>query len=213
MGESVVGAEIDHAAPPLDLRPRGGRIALSRFAGQPVVLAIFDAWHPGTAALEHIRALLRGLGAALVVVSESVWCFGPEDVELVAPKADLPRGAVEAVRRDWGVEQRSPRDGRFAVFVVDAKGLVRFARRDVVSRVPAEDALEAALDRAGRALRSPPRVCGDITHRELLDACLVAGFFAAIAACSRVRSPTEAEAEADLRREPLRRSPVTGSLS
>ncbi len=186
MQTTLAGAEVGHTAPPLDLRLRAGRVAFDRFAGQTVVLAIFDAWHPGGAALERIRAELRGLGAAMIVVSDGVWCFGADDdVELAVAAADLPRGTLDTLRRDWGVTKHGAPDERFAVFVVDAEGVVRFARRDVVGKAPGEDTLAAALAKARRALLSPPPISGGITRRELLDACVVAGFFAAIASCSR----------------------------
>ncbi len=196
MQDTVARAEVDHTAPPLDLRLRADRIAFDRFAGRTVVLAIFDAWHPDGAALDRIRAELRGLGAAMVVVSDGVWCFGADDdVELAAAGADLPRGALDTLRRDWGVKEHGPLDERFAVFVVDTERVVRFARRDVCGKTPGEDTLAAALAKARRALLSPPPIDGGITRRELLDACLVAGFFAAIATCSRAsRGPTQVAA-------------------
>jgi len=187
MQHDVEGGAIGHIAPALELALRGGRIDFERFRGQTIVLAFLDGWHPETGALARIRAELRGLGAALVVVSERVvWCFGADDdVELGATEADLPAGALDAARRGWGVKRTRSREGRLSVFVIDSERVVRFARRNVPSRRSGVETLAEALSKAGRALLSPPRGARGLTRRELLNACLVAGFFVALGACTR----------------------------
>jgi xanthine dehydrogenase YagT iron-sulfur-binding subunit len=86
-----------------------------------------------------IRAQLRGLGAELFVLSDhGVWSFrADDDVDCYTDRlpADLATAALL-----YGV-----RDGRDAVFVIDAEGLVRFAYRpaDGLGR-----SLLAVLDRA-----------------------------------------------------------------
>ncbi|HEX3595848.1 MAG TPA: 2Fe-2S iron-sulfur cluster-binding protein [Polyangiaceae bacterium] len=197
MGENDVGGAIGHGAPALELALQGARVDFARFTGQTVVLSFLDVWHPDIGALARIRAELRGLGAVLVVVSpDAVWCFGADDAaELAATSTELEAGALDALRRTWGV--RPDRRGRFAVFVLDGDHVVRFARRDIVSKEPAAETLASALGRAGRTLLSPPAGTRGITRRELLNACLVAGFFVALQACSRSgRTTGESKTEA-----------------
>ncbi|HEX4339747.1 MAG TPA: (2Fe-2S)-binding protein [Polyangiaceae bacterium] len=176
---------IGHDGAALDAALRGGGIDARRFAGQPRVLAFLEAWHPEIGALTTIRAELRGLGAVLLVMSrDGAWCFGADDdVERVATREELAPGTLDAVRHDFGVERGRP--DRLAVFVLDADGVIKFARRDIVSRESPAETLATALTKAGHAMLAPPPSTRGITRRELLNACLVAGFFVALEACSR----------------------------
>jgi xanthine dehydrogenase YagT iron-sulfur-binding subunit len=159
---------------------RGNRMDLHRFDGQTVVVVILDGWNPEAAALGKIRAELRGLGAALLMFSDTgFWGFGADDdVDLLASPAEVGEGVLGAIRRDWGVPSG------FAVFVVDGHRIVRFARSHQGSDAGA-DTVVAALSEAGRALLEPPPATKGLTRRELLNACLIAGFATALQACTR----------------------------
>jgi xanthine dehydrogenase YagT iron-sulfur-binding subunit len=181
---------IGHTCPALTVRSRRGAfVTLSRFEGQPVVLGVFDAWHPDGASLDAIRAELRGLGAAIVIISGAgVWAFGPDDdVELWAAQEDVEPGVLEAARRDLGCAAAGS-GARSALLVLDGEHVVRFARRDVPD---GPSTLASALSEAGRALITRHAPHG-MTRRELLNVCLVAGFALALDACApkmRTRTP------------------------
>src|ERR1700753_2849059 len=162
---------IGHRCPGLGVSARtGATVTLDRFRGQSVVLGLFGAFRPAERELEAIRAELRGLGAAIVLVSNAgVWCFGPDDdVELWAASGDLEAGVLDALRAAWGARER---EGS-ALFVIDGDRVVRFLRRDLADGLAT---LSAALAEAGRALLRSPRAAGGMTRRQWLNACLVAG--------------------------------------
>jgi xanthine dehydrogenase YagT iron-sulfur-binding subunit len=122
----------------------------------PVVIA-FGQLPESADELSSIRAHLRGLGTSLVVATEhATWSFRPDD--------DLERLAdhgAEALRDSFGV------DGD-AVFVVDERGVVRFACTEP------RGSLAAALAAAVRALHAATRLQFD--RREWLVTSLCTGF-------------------------------------
>jgi len=141
--------------------------------GRTWVLAFVRAWKVrDDQMLQPIRAQLRGLGAMLIVMSDSgVWSFHPDDdLELVAPAG----AEVAAVARSYGVAHD-------AIFVIDGEGRVRFAHRSDEALDPT---LEVALGVAGRELIRPRPIL--FNRREWAVTSLVTGFaFAFVAGCKR----------------------------
>ncbi|HEX4477588.1 MAG TPA: 2Fe-2S iron-sulfur cluster-binding protein, partial [Polyangiaceae bacterium] len=146
-----------------------------------------DSWDPASTGCASIRAELRGLGAGLVVVADDgLYGFGPDDdVEVIASNAELPAGSLETVRRDWGVERANGGTEHVALFVVDGRRVLRFARQEDVDRGMGEGTLARALSEAGRALVSLPPSALRLSRRDVLSACMIVGFSAALDACTR----------------------------
>jgi xanthine dehydrogenase YagT iron-sulfur-binding subunit len=185
----------------LDIRVGARGLSLDRFSGQTLVLAVFDVWNVERAELSSIRAELRGLGAGLVVISDAgVYAFGPDDdVEVVASTPELPAGALEAVRRDWVVGGASPvasATERVALFVIDGARTVRFAQCGLVPRGAAEKTLADGLSEAGRAMLALPPSSVRLRRRDILTACMIVGFAAALDACARRGTRTASPASA-----------------
>jgi xanthine dehydrogenase YagT iron-sulfur-binding subunit len=147
--------------------------------GQPRVLAFVRGWAPDRAAcdeLRTIRAHLRGLGAELVVLSDAgVWSFrADDDLDQLGAGSDRIAGDIATVALLYGVPAASD-----AVFVIDDDGVIRFTHHRATLGANLVPALAAATD----ALFASPSVtcagkgggCG-MTRRELVSACLVAGF-------------------------------------
>jgi len=142
--------------------------------------------------IDRLRAQLRGLGAELVVLSPAgVWSVRADDaVERVL--AVEARDVSAAAARRYGVA-----DDTDAVFVIDGRGLVRFAHRATRGRRPAAETLADALAIATEAVHArevytaKDRVL--FTRREWNVTCLVVGFATAyLAGCKQQReAPTE----------------------
>ena len=113
------------------------------FADEPALIAFssaVDIRHgPPPEDLERARAELRGLSAALLLVSrDGIWCCRPdEEAQLYVAAPSLQPGALPAMRAAFGVPP-----GAQAVFVLDPDGRVCFR---TVAAAPAEDVTFAAL--------------------------------------------------------------------
>jgi xanthine dehydrogenase YagT iron-sulfur-binding subunit len=148
----------------------------------PVVVAFAPGWAVEggrTGDLASIRAELRGLGAVLVVFSDTgVWSFRPDDdIERWSPRDLDVDGEVRRVAALYGVRRRVNGAWPLTVFVLDMDGLIRFTEAPSTDgTTPPERTLLAALSEAGRSVTS--RTPGPITlsRRELVIASLVAGF-------------------------------------
>jgi xanthine dehydrogenase YagT iron-sulfur-binding subunit len=160
--------------------------------GEPRVVAfVHDAAFAREApeAIAGLRAQLRGLGAELVVLSPAgVWTLRADDPVERLVAADAAEVAAEAAAR-YGVA-----DGHDAVFVVDGKGVLRFAHRPDQPLTPVAARLADALAIAAEAVhardhqRAKDRVL--FTRREWNVTCLVVGFATAyLSSCKRTREP------------------------
>ena len=159
---------------------RGEAFTLRGLRGRPFVVAFSSGWATEDGALAHedaLRAELRGLGASLLVIAAAgTWLLEPDDpVQRLLPTAEAEGrpGAHDAfgVRRD--------RDGThaLALFVVDAKGLVRWIHRAPHATASDERTVLAALRTASEALRArPPTYPLLLSRREMVLSTLVAAF-------------------------------------
>jgi xanthine dehydrogenase YagT iron-sulfur-binding subunit len=188
-------------APDFALRaPSQPSLCLSAMRGRPVVVAFVDGWSPrgddedgdGDAETAAIRAELRGLGAVLIVLSDTgAWSFRPDDdVERFAPRSDALASQIDEAARRYGLSRcASGRRRAPAIFVVDADGIVRFAQSGAARELrEARATLAGALGAAGRALTAtappPAPAAGRATdpspltmsRREWVMTSLVAGF-------------------------------------
>jgi xanthine dehydrogenase YagT iron-sulfur-binding subunit len=179
MGTSF-GPRVGSAAPSLHLRTARETLTIDSLDGQPAVLAFLDDWSPLDAPPEElaaIRAELRGLGAVLVVLSTAgLFLFRPDDeVERFARANELDAGDVAEVHAAFGLKRCAGGLATPGLFVVDGKGVLRFAN---VWRDGAEVSLAAvteALGAAGRAVVTAKRSVL-VSRRELVVTSLVAGF-------------------------------------
>jgi xanthine dehydrogenase YagT iron-sulfur-binding subunit len=177
---------VGHTAPAFVLHEAGAAASASP-RGVPWVLAFARAWTPGhQQEMAAIRAQLRGLGAVMIVIADAgVWWFDPDlDVDrFAAPWAKLDDDVATIAGR-YGVAP-----GTDAAFVIDEKGLIRFAH------VPADRLavnLPSALGAATSSLMQARRQAREITRRDFAVHSLVAGFgLVLVAACRRKRSPSE----------------------
>jgi xanthine dehydrogenase YagT iron-sulfur-binding subunit len=129
-----------------------------------------------------IRAELRGLGAAVVVVSRThLWLFRPDDdvEELGAVGARLD-DEIHALAERFGVERAAGGALAPAVFVLEG-GRVRFAMRSPRSDAPLHAALAEALSAAGREVATAPRPATTLSRRDWLVGLLVAALTTSLA--------------------------------
>ena len=141
--------------------PGGRAVSLREFAGEPFVLALFargGAARPAEIPLATLHAEMRGLGAALLLISpDGVWRLRPDEgLELIAGKDELCHVELDGVFADYGLatddEERGPDR---AVYVVDHDLRIVFERRFGADEEPMNLAL--VLDASRRALVARPR--------------------------------------------------------
>jgi xanthine dehydrogenase YagT iron-sulfur-binding subunit len=158
------------------------------FTGCQIVLAFLPSWEQTPAELEKIRAELRGLGAALFVLSpHGIWAFRADDeLELLASGAALDDLELSRVRAAFGL---SAAWEDAALFVLDGQRRVQFACEFRSLRRPGPEALLAALASAGRALVEPPACKWRFSRRELVLTSLVTGAAAFVEACTKTLEP------------------------
>jgi xanthine dehydrogenase YagT iron-sulfur-binding subunit len=153
----------------------GQVVTLESFSGEAIVVMFVDAGRrPDRTAPEElaaIRAELRGLGAALILIAgDSLLSFRPDEETQVSGRLD--KASLEELRRHFGVAE-----GTAAVFVLDAAQAIWFARS-----MKATDAtfmmLLDALAAAGRAQIAGRTGAWQMTRRELLLGGLVTAFSA-----------------------------------
>jgi len=113
-------------------------------SAEPRVLAFAREWSPEDlprADLGAIRAALRGLHAELVVVADSgVWSFHPEH-DGPFDYSDRLAGDVAIAALLYAV-----RGGDDALFVIDERGTIRFARREPRVGMHLAEAVAAAAE-------------------------------------------------------------------
>ncbi len=160
--------------------------------GTPWVLAVVPGWapRPGTE-LAAIRAHLRGLGAALALVTrDGVWLCAPDDAfELATP---LCGSELAMIAKRHGIEP-----GRDALFVIDGAGIVRY-RAD--TEITFARALDDALAAAERAMHAVPPMVFD--RREWIVTSLCTGFALMLLGCKdkpKPAPPPPEPAPADVR--------------
>jgi len=156
----------------------------------PAVVALFsdaDSAFASDREQEVIRGALRALGAVLVALSPRwLWVFRPEEEQAQEPpvldRAPPSPGAGTTTLFDrFGVaSDGGSRPGLRGLFVVDGKGIVRFAHR----LGPGEQiTLGTAVQAASRAMLTPASRSGrsGSSRREFLLVSLLAGFVIAVA--------------------------------
>ena len=146
--------------------------------GQPLVIAFAEALRLSeTPILERIRSELRGLGAALVLVTSTrLFCFRPDDeLDLQGTNIDVDAKLVDSLRTACGLHPSLAHELCLVVLAADGHVAARHS-------FPASDELAAlarALSIAGReSLESPSFT---LSRREVVLASLV-GAFALLAA-------------------------------
>jgi xanthine dehydrogenase YagT iron-sulfur-binding subunit len=161
----------------------------------PLILAFADRWTldgESAADVATIRAELRGLGAALVVVSRAnLWLFRPDDdvEELGAPGARLDE-QVESLAERFEIDRAADGTLASAVFVLEG-ACVRFAMRSPGDGPPLHATLAEALAAARREAAAAPRPAMTLSRRDWLVGLLVAGFAATLAeGCARPGATT-----------------------
>ncbi len=181
-------------APPLDFRLHlgaGRTLSVSSFAGEPLVIALFDDAQPFGPAeqLDRARAELRGLGAALLALSaHGLWCFRPDDeTQLLAPARDLDPAAVSSLRAAYRVPADVP-----ALILLDADGCVRLTDVGLpgTHATPDFTHLVNRLAAAGQAVAAARPHGFTLTRRQVVLGSLVAVFAAhAFSGCHRAAPP------------------------
>jgi xanthine dehydrogenase YagT iron-sulfur-binding subunit len=119
---------------------------------QPVVVVLGSGWRrPERELLEAIRAELRALGAALVVVSESEsFCFRPDVPEDALPvELASPEGLTALVNR-YAVRSEGL-DARVSITLLDERASARLQSTRVVTGELAEAVLETLRSARERA--------------------------------------------------------------
>jgi xanthine dehydrogenase YagT iron-sulfur-binding subunit len=146
-------------------------------SGRPRVLAFVRSWAADrTSALElsAMRAELRGLGAELLVYSDTgLWSFGPDDV-VEHTRACQPL-EVESLAREYAFDPACD-----AVFVLDQAGEVRFRH---LATGALETTLADALTAAGQALVAGAEPPLRFNRREWALTSLCTGFALALFGC------------------------------
>jgi xanthine dehydrogenase YagT iron-sulfur-binding subunit len=176
-------------------------ISNTDFGSAPVVLAFERDWAlvAGNAAeLDAIRAELRGLGAALVVLSRSgIWLFRPDDdLERFAARDGAVEAEIARLAALYDVQPAADGSPVPTLLVLDADGDVRFSHRPDLDAGGRRSTLAEALAAAGQALvLRPVRHAGHapatlLSRRELALASLVGAFaLVFLDACADRRAP------------------------
>ena len=137
-------------------------VGLHQFRGRVVILAFYPAdWSPGCGdqmtLYNEILSEFRKYGAELLGVSvDGVWCHKAfaEDRNLHFPLlADFePKGAVA---RQYGVYRAAEGTSERALFVIDARGTVRWSYLSPIGVNPGADGILRALDALAPTGRKP----------------------------------------------------------
>jgi xanthine dehydrogenase YagT iron-sulfur-binding subunit len=183
-------------APAFVIRGDHGVAIGVRPGGRPRVLAFVRVWRPAHEHAGQIRALLRGLGAEMTILSDSgVWSFRPDDPIEVLPCAAARLAAnVHTTELLYGVGE-----DRDAVFVIDEHGTVAFSH---APREPLTDMLAGALGAAVDAMHAKQTPPITFTRREWATSCLVTGFAVALFGCKSDKPRSKPVPDADDRGAP-----------
>lgn len=152
-------------APALSIRTDHTTVSLEAFDRQVVLLAFLDRWSAAETSdevLSDVRAELRGLGAVLLVVSESgLFIFrADDDVEHLARPGEFVTDDVLAAQVVFGLRRCARLPARPGLFLLDDDRVVRFAHRwDGDPSIPLDfAAIRDVLAQAGRAMIARPTV-------------------------------------------------------
>jgi xanthine dehydrogenase YagT iron-sulfur-binding subunit len=157
---------------------------------QPVVVVLGSGWgRPERSLLEAIRAELRALGAALVVVSENEsFCFRPDAPEDPLPGALASPEGLSALVNRYAVRTEGL-GGRVSITLLDERGSARLQSTRVVEAALAEAVLET-LRAAGERLAEDGRV--RFSRREVVLASLMAAITLPFVAGCKTRASVPA---------------------
>jgi hypothetical protein len=155
-----------------------GEVALSVFRGQTLVLALAQSWRdtcPET--LTRLRAELRGLDAALLLVSPDELCvFRPGDaLQARMEVGKASKSALERLMQAHGVEERALSAGAITLVIVDGGGAVRWSETVKAVEQPLDALLEAISGAVRRLQARRPSPLGS-SRRDLVLASLVVSF-------------------------------------
>jgi xanthine dehydrogenase YagT iron-sulfur-binding subunit len=157
---------------------------------RPLVLATLERWSATAEQQLAIRAQLRGLGAQLLVVTESgTTLIGPDDEPMQL--ASIPPQA-----RAWGLE----------LSVIDADGQTRWSQHIAELNEPPAEALLRALRSAVETMSGTG---SGSSRRDLLIASLVASLALALTGCGTLRHAPAIEAALD---PPVPHAPAPGTV-
>jgi xanthine dehydrogenase YagT iron-sulfur-binding subunit len=151
---------------------------LPAFPGQTVVLGFTASWRGARSqALGRIRAELRGLGAALFLISpDELYVFrADDDLEAQLEVGDLRRAQIEQLMRSHGVDRRALAHGRTTLVIVDGAGVTRWSESFVSFDNPLGSLLEALSLSAMRLHEEQPSAFS-LSRRELVVLSLVSAF-------------------------------------
>jgi len=143
---------------------------------QPLVIAFAESVAlRQSATLEGIRAELRGLGAALLLVSEErSFSFRPDDELDVDGRTDhFGSEARSRLRQACGLPARPARPDELALAIRSSEGVI--VARQVVNAADGLTALAIGLQAAGREAIAPRHPL-TLSRRELVLASLVGAF-------------------------------------
>lgn len=165
-------------------------------AGQPLVLVFARDWGaPSVRVLEGIRAELRGLGAALIVLGErSLFSFRPDDeLDVVEPPEHWHAGRT-GLLESLGLEREAIAENRLILCLLDGAGRVRF-RRAVEEAREVPEALLAALHEAGKNAARGVERGALLSRREVVVISLTAALGAMLSeGCKREAPPPAVKA-------------------
>jgi len=154
---------------------------------QPLVIAFADgvSWQQSPT-LERIRAELRGLGAALLLVGEGrSFSFRPDDeLDLDGRSDDYGPDARSNLRRACGLPALPSRPDELALAILSSDGLI--VARQVVTAENGLSALALGLRAAGREAIAPQHPL-TLSRRDVVLASLVGAF--ALLATQGCREP------------------------
>ena len=159
---------------------------------QPLVIAFAESlhWQPSPT-LERIRAELRGLGAALLLVTEGrSYSFRPDDeLDLNGRSDRCGAEARTSLRRACGLPSTPHRPNDLSLVVLTSEGLM--LGQQTVTAADGLSALALGLHAAGREAIAP-RQSFALSRREVVQASLVAAFALLAAQGCRESQPAPA---------------------
>jgi xanthine dehydrogenase YagT iron-sulfur-binding subunit len=127
---------------------------------------------PREEVLEALRAELRGLGAALLLIgTEHSFCFRPDDELVEEPSTDELRLWAIQLFRSHGVGPQALGPGMLLLGLLDDEGTLRWQTSRALDGDPSLALLEAAR-LAGRSALTPVRA-GLMTRREVVLTSLI----------------------------------------
>jgi len=167
-------------------------LLLKTVAGQPLVVVFAGDWkEPSREILEGIRAELRGLGAALLIVSKDWLFFFRPDDELESIGQTTSAGpSLDRLCERHGVSPNALLSDGMTLVLLDGEGGLRL-RRTIAGPAAVADSLLLALQLAGtevaRASRGPNR--GEVSRREMVTLSLLGSLALVLAEGCKGKTP------------------------